>query len=64
MNGKPSNLLSNNPAEVLKSMPANSVKNIEVITDPALSMTPRVSVVLLISLQRKMLYKDILVRFV
>ena len=34
MNGKPSNLLSNNPAEVLKSMPANSVKNIEVITDP------------------------------
>lgn len=26
MNGKPSNLLSNNPAEVLKSMPANSVK--------------------------------------
>lgn len=64
MNGKPSNLLSNNPAEVLKSMPANSVKNIEVITDPALSMTLRVSVVLLISLQRKMLYKDILVRFV
>ena len=34
MNGKPSNLLSNNPAEVLKSMPANSVKNIEEITDP------------------------------
>lgn len=26
--------MSNNPAEVLKSMPANSVKNIEVITDP------------------------------
>lgn len=34
MNGKPSNLLSNNPSEVLKSMPANSVKDIEVITDP------------------------------
>ena len=34
MNGKPSNLLSNNPAEVLKSKPANSVKNIEVLTDP------------------------------
>lgn len=34
MNGKPSNLLSNNPSEVLKSMPANTVKNIEVITDP------------------------------
>lgn len=34
MNGKPSNLLSNNPSDVLKSMPANSVKNIEVITDP------------------------------
>lgn len=34
MNGKPSGLLSNNPSEVLKSMPASSVKNIEVITDP------------------------------
>lgn len=34
MNGKPSNLLSNNPSDVLKSMPANSVKDIEVITDP------------------------------
>lgn len=34
INGKPSNLLSNNPADVLKSMPASSVKNIEVITDP------------------------------
>lgn len=34
MNGKPSNLISNNPSEVLKSMPANSVKDIEVITEP------------------------------
>ncbi|MDL2208840.1 TonB-dependent receptor [Parabacteroides sp. OttesenSCG-928-O15] len=34
MDGKPSNLLSNNPSEVLKSMPASSVKDIEVITDP------------------------------
>lgn len=34
MNGKPSNLLSNNPSVVLKSMPASSVKNIEVITEP------------------------------
>lgn len=34
MNGKPSNLLSNNPSEVLKSMPASSVKDVEVITDP------------------------------
>ncbi|MEA4979999.1 MAG: TonB-dependent receptor [Petrimonas sp.] len=34
MNGKPSNMISNNPSQVLKSMPANSVKNIEVITDP------------------------------
>ena len=34
MNGKPSNLISNNPGDVLKSMPANSVKNIEVITEP------------------------------
>lgn len=34
MNGKPSNLLGNNPADVLKSMPASSIKNIEVITDP------------------------------
>ncbi|MDH6391561.1 outer membrane receptor for ferrienterochelin and colicin [Parabacteroides sp. PFB2-12] len=34
MDGKPSNLLSNNPSEVLKSIPASSVKDIEVITDP------------------------------
>lgn len=34
MNGKPSNLISNNPSQVLKSMPANSIKDIEVITDP------------------------------
>lgn len=35
MNGKPSNLLSGgNASEALKSMPANSIKNIEVITDP------------------------------
>ncbi|MDO4755943.1 MAG: TonB-dependent receptor, partial [Parabacteroides sp.] len=35
MNGKPSNLLSgDNASEVLKSMPASTIKNIEVITDP------------------------------
>lgn len=35
LNGKPSNMLSSNTAsDVLKSMPASSVKNIEVITDP------------------------------
>ena len=35
MNGKPSNLLSGeNASEVLKSMPASSIKSIEVITDP------------------------------
>lgn len=34
LNGKPSNMISNNPKEVLKSMPANSVKDIQVITDP------------------------------
>lgn len=34
MNGKPSNLISNNPGDVLRSMPANSIKNIEVITEP------------------------------
>lgn len=35
MNGKPSNLLSgDNAFDVLKSMPASSIKNIEVITDP------------------------------
>jgi outer membrane receptor protein involved in Fe transport len=34
LNGKPSNLITNNPGDVLKSMPANTVKNIEVITDP------------------------------
>ncbi len=35
LNGKPSNLFSGqNVSDVLKSMPASSVKNIEVITDP------------------------------
>ena len=35
LNGKPSNMLSGqNVSEVLKSMPANTIKNIEVITDP------------------------------
>lgn len=35
LNGKPSNMLGSNTAsDVLKSMPASSVKNIEVITDP------------------------------
>jgi outer membrane receptor protein involved in Fe transport len=34
LNGKPSNMISNNPSQVLKSMPANSIKDVEVITDP------------------------------
>lgn len=34
LNGKPSNMISNNPKEVLRNMPANSVKDIQVITDP------------------------------
>ncbi|MDF9830554.1 outer membrane receptor protein involved in Fe transport [Parabacteroides sp. PF5-6] len=35
LNGKPSNMLSSdNASDVLKSMPASSIKNIEVITDP------------------------------
>lgn len=34
MNGKPSNMISSNPKEVLKSMPANTVKDIQIITDP------------------------------
>lgn len=34
MNGKPSNLLANNPSEVLRGMPASSAKDVEVITDP------------------------------
>jgi len=36
LNGKPSNLLKGqNVSDVLKSMPANTIKNIEVITDPS-----------------------------
>lgn len=34
VNGKPNTLMSNNPKEVLRSMPANSIKSIEVITEP------------------------------
>jgi outer membrane receptor protein involved in Fe transport len=34
LDGKPSNLITNNPSQVLKSMPANTVKSIEIITDP------------------------------
>jgi outer membrane receptor protein involved in Fe transport len=34
LNGKPSNMISNNPREVLRSMPASSIKDIEIITDP------------------------------
>ncbi len=34
MNGKPSNMITGNPSQVLKSMPASSIKDIEVITDP------------------------------
>jgi len=34
LDGKPSNMITSNPSQVLKSMPANMVKKIEVITDP------------------------------
>jgi Outer membrane receptor proteins, mostly Fe transport len=34
LNGKPTNMFNNNPGQILKSMPANMVKNIEVITQP------------------------------
>lgn len=34
VNGKPDNMMSDNPVDVLKSMPANTIKHIEVITNP------------------------------
>lgn len=34
MNGKPTNMFASNPSQVLKTMPASTVKNIEVITEP------------------------------
>lgn len=34
MNGKPTNMLSNNPKEALRSIPASTIKKIEVISDP------------------------------
>lgn len=34
VNGKPSNMVAKNPKDILKSMPATSIKRIEVITDP------------------------------
>ncbi|MDR0824006.1 MAG: TonB-dependent receptor, partial [Prevotella sp.] len=33
-NGKPSNMIASNPKDVLRGMPANTVKDIQVITDP------------------------------
>lgn len=34
VNGKPNNMMTNKPSEVFKSMPATSIKKIEVITNP------------------------------
>lgn len=34
VDGKPSSLMSNNPSDVLKSLPASTIRNIEVITEP------------------------------
>ena len=34
VNNEPNTLMSNNPKEVLRSLPANSIKSIEVITEP------------------------------
>ena len=34
VNGKPNNMMTKNPKEILKSMPASSIKKIEVITNP------------------------------
>lgn len=34
MNGKETNMMTNNPSQVLKSIPANTIKKVEVITDP------------------------------
>ncbi len=34
VNGKPNNMMSKSPAEVLKSLPANTIKRVEVITNP------------------------------
>ena len=34
VNGKPNSMMTKNPKEVLKSMPASSIKRIEVITNP------------------------------
>ena len=34
VNGRPNNMMSKNPKDVLKSMPASSIKKIEVITNP------------------------------
>ena len=34
VNGRPNSMMSNNPKDVLKSMPASSIRKIEVITNP------------------------------
>ena len=65
MNGKPSNLLSgDNASDVLKSMPASSIKNIEVITDPGSKYDAEGLEVLSISLRPRTHCKDIRERFV
>ena len=34
MNGKPSNIIAKNPSDALKSIPASTIKEVEVITEP------------------------------
>lgn len=34
VNGKPNTMMSNNPKEIFRSMPASTIKSVEVITDP------------------------------
>lgn len=34
VNGKPNNMMTSNPSDILKNYPASSVKKVEVITDP------------------------------
>ena len=52
VDGKPNQMLSTNPSQIFKVMPASAVKNIEVITNPGAKYDATVGAVILIKTPR------------